>query len=148
MTFGSHEDMKTSVRPYKLNQLHGLCRQQVCTWIGLTEVTNIKASFTSNQTFPFSFQSCFCSPPSTPTQWRHIQCPRYVSDVNQLTHICQGLLKKGQMCRCPTVLSLFSCTVQILQNSPCSALGQLHDIVTCAGKIILKTVEPWIQGAM
>lgn len=51
-----------------LNQLPGLCRQQVCTWIGLTEVTNIKASFTSNQTFPFSFQSCFCSPPSTPTQ--------------------------------------------------------------------------------
>lgn len=67
--------------------------------------------------------------------------------MNQLTQIYQGLLKKGQMCRCPTVSSFFSHDVQNLQKFPCSALKQLHDIVTGAGKI-LKTVEPWIQGAM
>lgn len=71
-----------------------------------------------------------------------------VSDENQLTHTCQRLLKEGQMCRRLTALSFFSHIVQSLQKFPCSALKQLHDMVTSAGKKKLKAVEPWLQGAM
>lgn len=116
-------------------------------WINLRGVTNIKVSFTSSQNFHFLFKHISALPPSTPTQRGPIWSPHYSSDVNQLTQICQGLSKKGQMCRCPTVSSFFSHIMQSLQKFPCPALKQLHDTATGAGKK-LKTVEPRIQGAM
>lgn len=115
-------------------------------WINLRDATNIKSSFTSNQTFQFSFQAHFCSSICSHTMKTHSKSSLFFWYEPAYPDLPR-VIEEGQMCRYSNVSSFCSYIVQVLQKFPCSALKQLHDTATGAGKK-LKPIELWIQGAM